>query len=79
MVGSLSIVAAISAMATSAISVVVPVALVLLVGIEIRPMDRFDVLPERTRIGIALGTPWGFADIWFLEARWVDVRFAMFD
>lgn len=66
-VGAFSVISSISAMATSTVSMVVPIALVLLVGVEISPVDRFDVLPERARIGVTLGTSWSFADVRFLE------------
>ena len=67
MVGAFSVISSISAMATSTVSMVVPIALVLLVGVEISPVDRFDVLPERARIGVTLGTSWSFTDVRFLE------------
>lgn len=57
--------------------VVMPVAFVLLVGVELRPVNRLDVLPQRARVRVALGATRGFADVGFLERGfclfWADI------
>ena len=47
----------------------VVVALVPLVGVELGPVDRLDVLPERRRIGVALGAAGGLAGVGFLRRK----------
>ena len=47
----------------------VVVALVPLVGVELGPVDRLDVLPERRRVGVALGAAGSLAGVGFLRRK----------
>ena len=48
---------------------VVLVALVLLAGVEVRPVHRLDVLPQRARVGVPLGAARGLAHVRLLQTH----------